>query len=223
MEDEAEIRGKKTEVVEGGYEGERRTARAERKGGCLEEGFAKISRPPAAAAFRNEERREREVVANDDGVGGRERTTERERERERARRTEGVIGARGTREGAKRERSQKWRKKRNGECTQHRRVRKRAFREYRSSPLDGLSERRRRGSRGGKRLVGGTARAAEGGGVEKGADGKGGRMVVRRRKEGFGRRPGSLGCLWSRHAACAVFSARLTMPACYPSATPNEG
>lgn len=67
----------------------------------------------------------------------------------------GVIGARGTRGGREAgEVTQKWRKKRNGECTQHRRVRKRAFREYRSSPLDGLTERRRRGSRGRRRLVG---------------------------------------------------------------------
>lgn len=122
--------------------------RRERRGGCLEEGFAKISRPPAAAAFRNEERREREVVADDDGDGGRGRTG-------------GRAADRGAREGAKRERSQKWRKKRNGECTQHRRVRKRAFREYRSSPLDGLTERRRRGSRGGRRLWWGTARGTE--------------------------------------------------------------
>lgn len=71
----------------------------------------------------------------------------------RRERTERGIGAKET-EGAKRERSQKWRKKRNGECTQHRRVRKRAFREYRSSPLDGLTERQRRGSRDGRRLVG---------------------------------------------------------------------
>jgi len=77
----------------------------------------------------------------------------REPRRARRERTERGIGAKET-EGAKRERSQKWRKKRNGECTQHRRVRKRAFREYRSSPLDGLTERQRRGSRDGRRLVG---------------------------------------------------------------------
>lgn len=59
--------------------------------------------------------------------------------------------------------------------------------------------------------------------MKKGAGGKGGRIVVRRRKEGFGRRPGSLGCLWSRHAACAVFSARLTMPACYPLGDAERG
>lgn len=200
-----------------------REGRRERKGGVSRGRiFAKISRPPAAAAFRNEERREREVAADDDdggGGGGRERTMEG------ALRTEGRDRvARETKEGARRERSQKWRKKRNGECTQHRRVRKRAFREYRSSPLDGLTERRRRGSRGGGGLVGDGDGDGDGGrGWKRGAGGKGGRMVVRRRKEGFGRRPGSLGCLWSRHAACAVFSARLTMPACYPSATPNEG
>lgn len=134
--------------------------------------FAKISRPPAAAAFRNEERREREVAADDDdggGGGGRERTTEG------ALRTEGRDRvARETKEGARRERSQKWRKKRNGECTQHRRVRKRAFREYRSSPLDGLTERRRRGSRGGGGLRWGTATATATEG--EGEGGKGGQV-----------------------------------------------
>jgi len=72
MEDKDEIRERRTE----GVEGKRKMARAERKGGCLEKGFVKISRPLAAAAFRNEERREREVAADDDGVEGRERTTE---------------------------------------------------------------------------------------------------------------------------------------------------
>jgi len=151
-------------------------------------------------------------------------TTASKEGKELRRARSGQRGDQGQRdeESARRERSQKWRKKRNGECTQHRRVRKRAFRKYRSLPLDGLTERRRRGSRGGRRLVG-NGDGDGGRGWKRGAGGKGGRMVVRRRKEGFGRRPGSLGCLWSRHAACAVFSARLTMPACYPSATPNKG
>lgn len=52
---------------------------------------------------------------------------------------------------------------------------------------------------------------------------RGRRKAVRRRKEGFGRRPGSLGCLWSRHAACAVFSARLTLPACYGDGDAGRG
>lgn len=93
-------------------------------GGRREERLAKISRPPAAAALRNEERRERKITAAErghtdtrvvggDGVSSRKAEGERERERE----------------------------ERNGECTQHLRVEKRAFREYRSSPLDELTER----------------------------------------------------------------------------------
>lgn len=171
MEDEAEIRGRKTEVVEGGSRG--REGRREPKG---REGVSRKD----SRKFLDHQRQLRSEMRSDANERWWRTTTvseegrERRRERERARRTEGVIGARGTKEGAKRERSQKWRKKRNGECTQHRRVRKRAFREYRSSPLDGLSERRRRGSRGGKRLVGGDG---EGGGGRRG--GKGGRWERR--------------------------------------------
>jgi len=60
----------------------RRTAGAGgTEGGRLKEGFAKISRPPAAAAYRNEERREREVAATERTRGGPEmegaRTDER--------------------------------------------------------------------------------------------------------------------------------------------------
>lgn len=127
-----------------------------------------------------------------------------------------------------------------------------AFREYRSSPLDELTESRRRGSRGGggrggvrrrggRRASGGSEEGWWGrdgnGGVagrrgwqtgrrvreKEGEKERGGRKAVRRRKEGFGRRPGSLGCLWSRHAACAVFSARLTLPACYGDGDAGRG
>lgn len=150
MENEAEIRGRKRKVEEGGSRG--------RKGRREPKGREGVSRKDSRK-FLDHQRQLRSEMRSDANERWWRTTTVAEegkgRRRESARRTEGVIGARGTKESAKRERSQKWRKKRNGECTQHRRVRKRAFREYRSSPLDGLSERRRRGSRGGRRLVGG--------------------------------------------------------------------
>lgn len=140
---------------------------AEREGnGVSRKNSRKFSRSPVATAFRNEERREREVVA--DNEGGKEEGRESRRPRSGQR---GDQGRRGTKkEGAKRERSQKWRKKRNGECTQHQRVRKRAFREYRSSPLDGLTRKAKKGKSGWKKAGGDDGgrgwKRGEGGGKE---------------------------------------------------------
>lgn len=103
---------------------------------------------------------------------------------------------------------------RSGECTQRRRVRKRAFREYRSLSLDELTERRRRGSgreAGGEKHGGGDD-DDDGRRRRKGRETRteGRKKKKRRFRAAAGIAPRS--CLWSRHAACAVFSARLTMP-----------
>lgn len=93
------------------YGGERRkgwwVAGEEEDGKCkdgrvgrLEEGFAKMSRPPAAAAFRNEERREREVAATV-ASGRRDGCTARERGGDREKNDGGCEGVRGHKSGGR--------------------------------------------------------------------------------------------------------------------------
>lgn len=65
-------------------------------------GVAKISRPPAAAAFPNEGREPEEGKS------------------ERSSRGHGVTGMLGEGPEGRRMRLRKWRKKRNGDCTQQR-------------------------------------------------------------------------------------------------------